>query len=100
MSTKIEKLEKYTEELKKFDSKPNLELLEKIVGLLGPSIFNKDSETVSCSDKIEIERVKNSSVIKKLNLNISNEDLKNVCEKMWTSNRNKYRAIFYYLLAK
>ena len=100
MATKVEKLEKYTEELKKFDSTPNLELLEKIVGLLWPSIFNKDSEAVSCSDEAELERVKNSSVIKKLELNISDKDLKDVCEKMWTSNRNKYRAIFYYLLAK
>jgi hypothetical protein len=27
-------------------------------------------------------------------------DAKAVCEKMGSSNRNKYRAIFYYLLTK
>jgi hypothetical protein len=47
-----------------------------------------------------LERVKNSNVIKKFDCEPSTDDLKNVCEKMWTSNRNKYRAIFYYLLVK
>jgi len=100
MATKIEKIALYSEEVKKFDSNPDLELLEKITGLLWPSIFNKDSETVACTDKTELERVLTSSVIEKLGLNISMSDLKAVCEKMGSSNRNKYRAIFYYLLAK
>jgi len=100
MATKVEKLEQYTEELKQFDSNPDLELLSKIVDLLWPSIFNKDSETVACTDEDELERVKESSVVEKLGLSPSSEDLQAVCEKMGTSNRNKYRAIFYYLLAK
>jgi len=100
MATKVEKLELYSEELKKFDSNPDLELLEKIVGLLGPSIFKADAEKVSCSDPEELNRVKESSVVWKLWLEVSDDDLKRVCEKMGSSNRNKYRAIFYYLLAK
>jgi len=100
MATKIEKIALYSEEVKKFDTNPDFELLEKIVGLLWPSIFKKDSETVACTDEVELERVKESSVVEKLWLNPTSEDLKNVCEKMGTSNRNKYRAIFYYLLAK
>ena len=100
MATKVEKLEQYTEQLQNFDSNPDLELLSKIVDLLGPSIFNADWETVACSDKNELERVKESSVIEKLGLAPTSEDLKAVCEKMGTSNKNKYRAIFYYLLAK
>ena len=100
MATKVEKLEQYTEELKNFDSNPDLELLGKIVDLLGPSIFNKDSETVACTDESELWRVKESSVVEKLGLTPTSEDLQAVCEKMGTSNRNKYRAIFYYLLAK
>jgi hypothetical protein len=82
MATKQEKLELYLEELKKFDSNPDTQKLEKIVDLLGPSIFNNDSETVACSDKEELERIKNSSVIEKLGLNISSSDLEEVCEKM------------------
>lgn len=100
MATKIEKLEKYTEELSKFDSNPDLGLLENIVDLLWPSIFKDDSETVACSDSAELERIISSSVIEKLGLNITESDIQSVCEKMWSSNRNKYRAIFYYLLAK
>ena len=100
MATKVEKLEQYTEELKKFDSSPDLELLSKIVDLLWPSIFNNDSETVACSDEAELERVKESSVVSGLGLSPTSADLQAVCEKMGTSNRNKYRAIFYYLLAK
>ena len=100
MATKAEKIALYSEEVKKFDSNPDLELLEKIINLLWPSIFNKDSETVACSDEAELERVLSNSVIEKLSLNVSMSDLKAVCEKMGSSNRNKYRAIFYYLLAK
>jgi len=100
MATKVEKLELYTEELKKLDSNPDLDLLAKITDLCGPSIFNKDSECVACSDKEELNRVLTSSVIEKLGIEIKMEDIKSVCEKMWTSNRNKYRVIFYYLLAK
>ena len=100
MATKQEKLELYIEELKKIDSNPDNSKLEEIVDLLGPSIFNQDSETVACSDEAELERVINSSVLEKLNVEANMDDAKAVCEKMGTSNRNKYRAIFYYLLAK
>jgi len=100
MATKVEKLELYTQTLSDLGETIDNELLEKIVDLLGPSIFNDDSETVACSDKEELERVKESSVVEKLGISPSSEDLQAVCEKMWTSNRNKYRAVFYYLLAK
>ena len=100
MATKVEKIALYSEEIKKFDANPDLELLEKITGLLWPSIFNKDAETVACTDEAELERVLSSSVIEKLGLKVSMADAKSVCEKMGKSNRNKYRAIFYYLLAK
>jgi len=100
MATKQEKLELYTQTLVDLGEEVNSDLLENIVDLLGPSIYNDDAETVSCSDKEELERVKESSVIEKLEISVSDEDLQEVCEKMGSSNRNKYRAVFYYLLAK
>ena len=100
MATKVEKIALYSEEVKKFDANPDLDLLEKITGLLWPSIFNQDSETVACTDEAELERVLESSVIERLGLNVTMADVKVVCEKMGSSNRNKYRAIFYYLLTK
>ena len=100
MATKQEKLELYSNQIQEIEWNVDNELLEKIVDLLGPSIFNKDSETVACSDEEELQRVKESSVVEKLGLSVSDEDLKKVCEKMGSSNRNKYRAVFYYFLAK
>ena len=70
---------------------------------LGPSIYNKDAESVSCSDSSELDTVKKNFLIKKLGLEDSSElddAIKEVCQKMGTSNRNKYRALFYALLAK
>jgi len=70
---------------------------------LGPSIYNKDAESVSCSDASELDTVKKNFLIKKLGLEDSEElddAIKAVCQKMGTSNRNKYRALFYALLAK
>ena len=70
---------------------------------LGPSIYNKDAETVSCTDSSELETVKKNFLIKKLGLEDSeklDEAIKAVCEKMGTANRTKYRALFYALLAQ
>jgi len=100
MATKVEKLDLYSQNLADLGESVDNNLLEKIVDLLWPSIFNADAETVACSDQKELERVKESSVVEKLGLSVSDEDLEAVCEKMGSSNRNKYRAVFYYLLAK
>ena len=70
---------------------------------LGPSIYNKDAETVSCSDSSELERVKKNFAQKKLGVSDDaaiDAAIKKVCDKMGSSNRNKYRALFYALLAK
>ena len=70
---------------------------------MGPALYNKDASTVSCSDQSELDTVKNNFLIKKHgqadgdNLDAA---IKKVCETMGTSNRNKYRAIFYYLLVE
>jgi len=99
-----EKIALYKEKLKEIEPKFDATLLEKITKSLGPSIYKKDAETVSCSSPDELERVKKNFVIKKLGIDASDDELnkaiKEVCEKMGSSNRNKYRAIFYYLLVK
>lgn len=79
------------------------DLLRAVTKALGPSIYSEDSTRVSCSDKEEMARVKNNFLIKKLGLADGPEldaALKEVCDQMGSSNRNKYRAIFYYLLVK
>ncbi len=78
------------------------ELITKVTKALGPSIHNKDAETVSCSDQSELERVKTNFLEKKLGLSGDGlmDAIKEVCEKLGSSNRNKYRALFYALLVK
>ena len=76
-------------------------LLERVAKGLGPSIYNADSSLVSSSDKTELQRVNDAYLIKKLGLEDSpaNMDAINeIVNVFGTSNRNKYRVVFYYLL--
>jgi len=104
MSKLTEKIEQYTEASKKLGLGLSEDLIQRVTKGLGPSIYNKDAESVSCSSKDELARVRDNFLKKKLGLNDSDETLdaaiKEVCEKMGSSNRNKYRALFYALLAK
>lgn len=99
-----EKIALYKEKMKEIEPNFDEVLLEKITRSLGPSIYKKDSEVVSCTSQKEIERVRNNFLRMKLGLDMDDEVLdeaiKEVCEKMGRSNPNKYRAIFYYLLVK
>lgn len=104
MSQRDDLIEKYAADLKeKCNVTPDMELLKKVTIGLGPSIYNKDSSTVSASDKSEIETVKNNFLIKKLGLEDSPElmsAIESVIEQYGRSNPNKHRAVIYYLLAK
>ncbi len=103
MSKLDEKIELYTQAAQKLDLGLDDAYVAKVTKGLGPSIYNKDAETVSCSDSSELDRVKKNFLIKKLGLEDSaalDDAIKAVCEKMGSSNRNKYRALFYALLAK
>jgi uncharacterized protein (DUF2164 family) len=104
MSKLDEKIALYNEKMKEIDANYDAELLEKITRKLGPSIYNKDAESIACSDKSERDRVRDAFLVKKLELTEDTETLDKavleVCEKMGSSNRNKYRALFYYFLVK
>lgn len=104
MSKRDELIEKYADDLKnKCGVTPDMDFLKKVTIGCGPSIYNKDSSTVSASSKTEIETVKNNFLIKKLGLSDSadlNKAIDSVLETYGKSNRNKYRAVVYYMLAK
>ena len=103
MSKLDEKIAQYTKAAQDLGLALDDELIAKATSALGPSIYNKDAETVSCSDSSELDTVKNNFLIKKLGLDDDaslDAAIKKVCETMGTSNRNKYRALFYALLAK
>jgi hypothetical protein len=102
MSKLDEKIALYNEKIKEIEPAYDSELLEKITRALGPSIYNKDAEAIACSDPSELDRVRTNFLKKKLELNDDDATLdaaiKEVCQQMGSSNRNKYRAIFYYFL--
>ena len=104
MNKRDELIEKYARDLReKCNVIPDLALLRKVTIGCGPSIYNKDSSTVSGTDESELDTVRNNFLIKKLVLSKSdklNEGIDKVLEQYGRSNRNKYRAVVYYLLVK
>ncbi len=103
MSKFDECMEDYRGALKQMGVSFNDESLAAVAKSLGPSIYNDDASTVSSSDKEELERVKNNFLIGKLELADSpalDAAIAAVVDQFGSSNRNKYRAVFYYLLAE
>jgi hypothetical protein len=103
MSKRDELIALYAKELKaKVGVTADMDLLTKVTIGCGPSIYNRDAATVSCTQDSELETVKKNFLIKKLGLKDDaklDAAIKEVCEQLGSSNRNKYRAMFYYLLA-
>jgi len=96
-------LETYDKEFKKLGIKYDAKLLAAVAKGCGPAIYRADASKVSASDKAELERVKKNFLIKKLGLKDSEKldnGIKEVIAQFGKGNRNKYRAMVYYLLAK
>eukprot|EP00764_Aduncisulcus_paluster_P015246 gnl/Carplike_NY0171/9670_a13531_153.p2 GENE.gnl/Carplike_NY0171/9670_a13531_153~~gnl/Carplike_NY0171/9670_a13531_153.p2 ORF type:complete len:114 (+),score=7.46 gnl/Carplike_NY0171/9670_a13531_153:45-386(+) len=104
MGKRDELIEKYAEDLKsKCGMTPDMDLLTKVTIGCGPSIYNADSSTVAASDKAELETVKDNFLVKKLGLSDSPalmDAIDSVIETYGRSERNKYRAVIYYMLTK
>lgn len=76
-------------------------VLTALAEMLGPNIYDADASLVACSDKSELKRVREMFLIGELKLTDSADldaAIKAVCTKMGSSNRKKYRVVFYYLL--
>lgn len=104
MSKRDDLIAKYAEDLKnKCKINPDMDLLTKVTIGCGPAIYNADSETVAGSDKSELETVKNNFLVKKLGLTDSPalmEAINAVIDTYGRAERNKYRAVVYYMLTK
>lgn len=104
MSKRDELIAKYAADLKnKCGVTPDQALLTKVVIGCGPSIYNADSATVSGTNAKELETVKSNFLVKKLGLKDGpdlDKALDAVIDQYGRSNRNKYRAVVYYLLTK
>ena len=82
---------------------PDMKLLTKVTIGLGPSIYRRDAATVSSSDPAELARVRSNFLIKKLGLADGPQlmdAINSVLETYGRSERNKYRAVVYYMLTK
>jgi hypothetical protein len=104
MSKRDELIAKYADDLRtKCKVEPDMDLLKKVTIGCGPSIYNADGSTVAASQPAELETVKNNFLIKKLGLADGpalTDAINAVIETYGKSERNKYRAVFYYLLVK
>ncbi|NNE27734.1 MAG: DUF2853 family protein [Saprospiraceae bacterium] len=103
MSKFQECLDTYDKEFKKMGIKYDAKLLAAVAKGLGPSLYKNDASKVAASDKSELERIKKNFLVKKLGLKDTpklDEGIADVIEQIGRSNRNKYRAMFYYLLTK
>ena len=104
MGKRDDLIAKYADDLKtKCKMTPDMALLTKVTIGCGPAIYDNDAQTVAASDKDELERVKNSFLVKKLGLKDGPalmDGINAAIDTYGKSERNKYRAVFYYLLVK
>ena len=92
----------YATDVKKYAPGADDKVIAAIVKHLGIALRNKDSSLVSCSDKEELDRVREGWCKKKLALTGDKEidaAIKTVCEKM-KADKTKSRVTFYYLVAE
>lgn len=104
MSKRDDLIVKYAADVKdKFGEKPDMDLLTKVTVGLGPAIYNLDASKVSGGDAKELETVKKNYLMKKLGMSDSPklmEAIKSVMDTYGSSNRNKHRAVIYYMLCR
>jgi len=102
MGKRDDLIAKYADDLKnKLGVTPDMDLLTRVTIGCGPAIYNADSETVAASDKAEVETVKKNFLIRKLGLADGpalDAALDSVFDAYGRSERNKYRAVVYYML--
>ena len=82
---------------------PDMALLTKVTIGCGPSIYDADASTVAGTQAGEIETVKKNFLMKKLGLADGPqlmEAIDSFIDTYGRSERNKYRAVVYYMLVK
>ena len=104
MGKRDDLIAQYADDLKnKCGMTADMALLTKVTIGCGPAIYNADASTVAASQPGELETVKNNFLIKKLGLSDGpNLDaaIDKAIETYGKSERNKYRAVIYYMLVK
>jgi len=94
----------YADDLRnKCGMSPDMDLLTKVTIGCGPAIYDADASTVAAGQPHELETVKNNFLIKKLGLTDGpqlTDAINKVIDTYGRSERNKYRAVIYYMLTK
>ena len=93
----------YDAEMKKLGVKYDADLMRAVAKGCGPSIYKLDASKVSSADKKELETVKKNFIVKKLGISDdakADAAIAKAVETFGSSNRHKYRAMFYYMLVK
>ena len=104
MGKRDDLIAKYADDLReKCGIEPDMDLLTKVTIGCGPAIYDDDASTVAATQPEELETVKNNFLIRKLALSDGPElmeAINAVIETYGRSERNKYRAVVYYMLTK
>ena len=81
----------------------DIELLTKVAIGLGPALYREDSSVVAGAQPSELETIKANFLIRKLGLRDGPDlmaGINAVIDQYGRANRNKYRAVVYYLLTR
>ena len=104
MGRRDELIARYADDLRnKCGIEPDMELLRKVTIGCGPSIYNADASTVAATQKHELDTVRRNYLMGKLGLPAGpelDEAIDKVIEIYGRSERNKYRAVVYYMLCR
>jgi len=104
MGKRDDLIAQYADDLKnKCGMSADMDLLTKVTIGCGPAIYNADASTVAGSDPSELETVKENFLMKKLGLSDGPQLMDAINKALETygrSERNKYRAVVYYMLVK
>jgi hypothetical protein len=104
MGKRDELIARYADDLRtKCGMQPDMDLLTKVTIGCGPAIYNADASTVAGGQEHELETVKTNFLMKKLGLPDSPQlmdAINSVIDTYGRSERNKYRAVIYYMLTK
>ena len=96
----------YLERVRKYDADADADQVKSLVNKLGIALRSRDSSLVSCSDKGELESIRDGFAKKRLGLDAKHSDdeimsaINEVCTQMAGDGGQKHRVPFYYLLAK